>query len=141
MTTTQGGPGTSPAGDPDPCGPRWHRRWGWWPVIPLAILGGLLAFGVSASVFGATWWGPGPVPFLWPLFPFGVFLAVIVAFILARQILWHRHWDGSWGAGSEAPDEILRRRFARGEISTEQFHEMRRTLDRAERTGDPVLDG
>jgi uncharacterized membrane protein len=141
MTTTQGAPGRSPAAGPERCGPRGHLGWGWWPLIPLALWGGLIAVGVIGSAFGATFWGAGPVPFLWPLFPFGVFLSLIVVFVLARQLFWTPHWDSSWGAGAESPEEILRRRFARGEISTEQFQEMEHALDRAKRLGDRVLGG
>ncbi len=53
---------------------------------------------------------------------------------------WLRRWFGGQGPAIGAPEEpaageILRRRYARGEITREQFDEMRAVLD-SNRAGD-----
>ena len=45
--------------------------------------------------------------------------------------------DGRRAAG-ETPEEVLRRRFAAGEITQEEYEQMRRVLGQHSRTGDKV---
>lgn len=75
------------------CGPGWGRGWGFWPVIPLLLLGGFLFLAAVAWSFGGPrWWG-GPAPFFWPIFPLGFLLFFIVIFIAFRLAWWGRGWD------------------------------------------------
>ena len=68
---------------------------------------------------------------IWPVFLL-VFGVLCVAGILWAVQLATRAGSQSVGRGpaGEAPLEILRRRYAGGEITQEQFDDMRRTLDR-----------
>ena len=67
---------------------------------------------------------------IWPV------LLLVLGALLVAGVVWAVQLSsrgGSPSAGTrsagEAPSEILRRRFAGGEITKEQFDEMRRTLD------------
>lgn len=51
---------------------------------------------------------------------------VIVAVVLL--VLWLARRTGTLGPARESPLDILKARFARGEISDEQFEEMKRIL-------------
>ncbi len=96
----------------------------------------VLAIGLLAGLFFAFGhFGPGYY-YGWPFFfPFGFFLFVIGIFFVFRLALWG--WGGGWGyyRGSwryNDPDalEILGQRYARGEISKEQYEQMRSDLQR-----------
>jgi putative membrane protein len=101
------------------------RAWLW---IPLAILGGWVAIVVVLWWFvpGPRAWG-GP----WPWFPFGFFVVVIALVLTVRALGWGRY--GGWGArGGWVPPsarEIARSRYARGEITREQYRALLRDLD------------
>jgi uncharacterized membrane protein len=106
------------------CGP--GGRWVWLPVGVLAaiVIAGLAIFLVTG---GHPWWGP--FPWFWPLFPLGFFLLFVLLFGAVRGLGWG--WGGRWGYGTRGPpsaEEILRRRYASGEISSEQFLRMSREL-------------
>ncbi|HVC29756.1 MAG TPA: SHOCT domain-containing protein [Steroidobacteraceae bacterium] len=75
------------------------------------------------------WW-PG-FGFMW-IFPL-LFLIVVIVFLSRGGP--GRFWRGGWHDNRrdekrESPREILDRRYASGEISKEQYEEMRRTLER-----------
>ncbi len=112
------------------------RRSGLWPwiLIPVVALvavvtiaiAGFLAYGASGR-YPWPWWG------FFPWFPFvGIwfFFGFLFLFGFFR-------WGASpWGGSSESDrgdrDDsrtILRERYARGEITRQQFDEMRRDLD------------
>jgi putative membrane protein len=107
-------------------------------ILVLAVLGGF--FFAPAMGYGGMmgWWGPGGmmegglgawafvrmlVPFL-----FGAGLLVLLVWAVLRLVS-----PGPGDAGREAPEEsaeeILRRRFARGEIDAEEYEERRRLLE------------
>ena len=67
---------------------------------------------------------------IWPVLLL-VLGALVVAGVVWAVQLASRGGSPSTGmmSAGEAPSEILRRRFAGGEITKEQFDEMRRTLD------------
>jgi len=71
------------------------------------------------------WWhGMGFMGVMW-IFPL-LFLIVMVVFLFrGPPWMWHRHGDGSQ---RETPREVLDRRFANGEITKEQYEDMKRTL-------------
>ena len=70
--------------------------------------------------------------FGWWFFPFGFFFFIIFAFFIFRLVFWG--WGG-WGwrrrywYGYGDAHEILRQRYARGEITKEQFDQMKRDLE------------
>ena len=107
-----------------------YRMWRWAPFVLLAgIFAVVIAAGVIARVLSPG--GPGAVwyPFygLWPLFLlFALFWAV-------RWFLWPWGWGGGYSRrGYWHGDEsyyILRARYARGEITKEQYDQMMRDLD------------
>ena len=115
------------------------------------ILGGLFAlviigvFVIPLLFVGGWGWGhigPGPYytgsyyfPFFF--FPFGFLIFLFVAFFVVRTIFWGFGWGrrgwygyghGHWRYSSDAR-EILRRRYASGEITKEQFDQMKKDLD------------
>ena len=74
----------------------------------------------------AYWWGHG-LMWIGPL----LFLLVVIVLLgfLFRGPSWG--WRGNdRGERPESAREILDRRYARGEITKEQYEEMRRTLER-----------
>lgn len=74
------------------------------------------------------WW-PG-FGFMW-IFPL-LFLIVLIVFLSRGGPGWF--WRGRWPDDRreekrESPREILDRRYASGEITKEQYEEMKRTLE------------
>ncbi len=69
------------------------------------------------------WWGPG-FGFMWimPLLFFGVFLFFV------WSMLGRRPGGGNDRPQSESAREILDKRLAKGEISAEEYAEMKRVL-------------
>ena len=77
----------------------------------------------------------GTYPFGWGFFPFGFFWAffwIIAVFWILRWIFWPWRWGYSrryWGDGyGDRAYYILRERYARGEITKDQFDQMMRDL-------------
>ena len=107
-------------------------RFGWW-LLPLALVSSVVIAGLVAVGLGWHWWGApgyGPVPFLWPIFPLSLFLVVFTVFFVFRWAVWGgRGWTGH-GHGDTLPaGEVLRLRYARGELTTEQFRQMSHELE------------
>src|SRR5215468_12492815 len=77
------------------------------------------------------WWGGG-----WYAMIFGpLFMILVLALVIAVAVLLVRWLGGPWhgGAPHQAPPgrtplDILKERFARGEIDKEEFEERRRVL-------------
>ncbi len=67
----------------------------------------------------------------WWFFPFGIFFFLIFIFFIARLVFWPWGWRRRYGYGYHYgdPHEILRQRYARGEITKEQFDQMTRDLE------------
>ncbi|HEV2415144.1 MAG TPA: SHOCT domain-containing protein [Candidatus Dormibacteraeota bacterium] len=74
--------------------------------------------------------GPGVVPGypFWWIFPL-LFGALSLLFI-ALLILKLRYWGGGWAHGETRQDaiDVLKERFARGEIDAEEYEGRRRVL-------------
>ena len=104
----------------------WGRGYGWGMMGPRMTLAPALRSGASASVGG---WGG--VPFMGP-----IFCLALVGLVIGGVVLLARSWPGEptgpggGRAATETPLEILKRRYASGEITKKQFEEMRRTLDK-----------
>lgn len=83
----------------------------------------------------------GYYPNGWGFFPFGFFFAffwIFAIFWFIRWIFWPRRWGYGWGWGyygrrywgyGDRAYYILRERYARGEITKEQFDQMMRDLE------------
>ena len=69
----------------------------------------------------------------WFFFPFGFFSIFFILFLVSRLVFWPwgRGWGLRHGYGYHYGDanEILRQRYARGEITKEQFDQMMRDLE------------
>lgn len=76
------------------------------------------------------WWGGGWFPMI-----FGpLFMILLLALLIAAVVLFVRWLGGPWPGTSHhvppgrTPLDILKERFARGEIDKEEFEERRRVL-------------
>lgn len=85
---------------------------GWWPMMGGGMMGGW------GPGFG--WWGLVMLIF-WVFFIIGIVL--LVAWVV-RQLA-----AGAGGGGRSRALEILQERYARGEITREQYEQMRRDLE------------
>lgn len=100
-----------------------------WTWIPLIVVAGIVSVFVIAYLSGAFPSGSYP-PFyyfpwwiVFPLFFFGLF------FFAFRGWGWGCWWGGSRGYYDYDPAlEAVRERFARGEISKEQYEQMMKDL-------------
>jgi len=76
---------------------------------------------------GAGGWGFGGGMWLWGLLWMGVLLAVVA--LAARAVFdWGR--DGDQSQTDRRPEDVLRDRYARGELDDEEFERRRETLRR-----------
>ncbi len=105
-----------------------------WTVLGVALVA-IIAFFALLALHGypampANYAG---YPFFgwWFFFPFGLIFFFVLIFVAGRLIFWpigwgwrRRYWYGYGDA-----NEILRQRYARGEITKEQFDQMRRDLE------------
>lgn len=97
--------------------------------------------GPGGMMNGGSWWGPGGMMgngwglfgLLWMLVPllFWGGLIALIAWAVVRLASTRRHDDV--GIHGESAEEILRQRFARGEIDAEEYEERRRTLNESRR--------
>jgi len=106
------------------------------------VLGGLVilllvGFFLVPFLFGfpARPYAYYPFPFFF--FPFG-FIFFFVIFFVVRGLFWGWGWRGGYsrgywrGHGYGDATEILRQRYARGEINKDQFDQMMRDLNAQE---------
>ena len=105
-------------------------------VLILLVGTGLIASGGWGRGYGQGYgWGmmgPGMmgVPFMGPIFGLVLiclFIGGVVWFVQSRSGEPPRPESGR--PATETPLEILKRRYASGEVTKKQFDEMRRTLD------------
>ena len=112
-----------------------------WVFVPLLVAAGLIVTFAGVALYlgvpsappttGATypwfWWFPFP----WFFFIIPVFFLI---FFAVRWYFWGGWWWGRGGwyyGGADDPAlETLRQRYARGEITQQQFEEMRKELER-----------
>lgn len=105
------------------------RRYVTWAVLGLIVVSGIAI--VASLVIP---WGAGG--YHRPFFPFwgiGGILVIIAVFWVARWFFWPR---GRWGYGQyryygDSAQDILRQRYAKGEITKEQYEQMMRDLSKS----------
>jgi putative membrane protein len=85
-------------------------------------------------------------PYGFGFFPFGLFFGffwIFAIFWFIRWLFWPRRWGYGWGSGyygrrywgnEDRAYYILRERYARGEITKEQFDQMMRDLEQHNQT-------
>jgi putative membrane protein len=102
-----------------------------WFLIPV-VIAILIVTGIAAAIY---FHGPAAgvaYPFYgwWFPFPFFIFIPIIfIAFFAFRWFCWGG-WGGGWyyGQGYDPALQILKERFARGEITKDQFEQMTKDL-------------
>jgi len=109
-----------------------YGLFGLFAVLLLAVFVGALL--VHAFVPGFAGYRYGFFPFGFFFFPFGFIFFILIASFFFRWVFWPRPWGGYrrgyWGYQWDAA-EILRERYAKGEISKEQFEQMMQDLQRS----------
>jgi len=103
-----------------------------WAVLAVIVIA-IVGFFVLVALKGYP--GPGGMPYYgypgygwWFFFPFGIFFLFIALFFVGRLFFWPMGWGRRRYMYGDA-NEILRRRYARGEITKEQFEQMKRDLE------------
>lgn len=109
-----------------------HGRMIGWGIAGLLLLIGALIL-VTALV--RVLLGPGTGLGAFFFFPFGFFFFFIFLFFIFGWFRWWGWWGyrgypmyGGWGYYHDGAAEILRRRYAQGEITKEQFDRMMQDL-------------
>lgn len=114
-----------------------HRRFIGWGIAALLLLIGIaIVVGVVVRAIVGPAAGFGFFPFFF-FFPFGFFIFFLFVFFLFRVLF--RPWGWSWGWGGypmygryhDDAAEILRRRYASGEITKDQFDQMMRDIEQS----------
>jgi putative membrane protein len=107
-----------------------------WILLPVLVVAGLSLAALAAWLyaFGTVPPSVASVPWSGWWFPLGWFFFVPIFFLIFFAFRWF-FWGGWWwGRGSrhgwdyDPAFEILRERFARGEITKEQYEQTRRDL-------------
>ncbi len=110
-----------------------------WALLPLLIVAGVVATFVGVWLYTgdiAAPANPATAPWLW-WFPFGWFIFIPVLFLIFFAVRWY-FWGGWWWGrrwyygGYDPALETLRQRYARGEITKEQYEQMRKDLGQSE---------
>jgi len=114
----------------------WHGSHSVGRYIALGVIALLVVIGLLFA-FGVAYNGPRPLygyyPFF-PVFPFRFFffglLWVFIIAMVARWLIWPGWWDrGRYWRYRDESYYILRQRYARGEITKEQYDQMMRDLN------------
>ena len=112
-----------------------HRRFiGWGIAAFLFLIGVAIVIGVIIRAIVGPGGGFGFFPYFF--FPFGFFIFVFFLFFLFRGLAWG--WGGwglrgypMYGRYHDGAAEILRRRYASGEITKDQFDQMMRDIQQS----------
>ena len=115
-------------------------NYGWHPgrfilygfIAFLAVISTITSIGFLLRPAGVVYY-----PFGWGFFPFAPFFAffwIIAIFWFVRFLFWpwrwgmgRRYYGQGWGYGDQAYN-IIRERYARGEITKDQYDQMMRDL-------------
>jgi putative membrane protein len=122
-----------------------RRIVGWGIIVGLIVVIGL---SIALSLYYFAPWRPGvggdfDYPFFFPSFPFhfgwlGVILLIFLVFLVARWLFFwpwrEREREGGYYPHQQRPDaaSIVKERYAKGEITREQFEQMMRDLRQQE---------
>lgn len=115
-----------------------HRRFIGWGIAGLLLLIGVaIVIGVVIRAIAGPGAGFGFYPFFF--FPFGFFLFFFFIFFVFRAFFRPWGWGyGGWGGYGpmygrhhDGAAEILRRRYASGEITKDQFDQMMRDIQQS----------
>jgi putative membrane protein len=113
-------------------------RWIFAGVLGLLLVGLVLGVLSFAGHFGGFFYGPGYY-YGWPFFffPFGFFIFIGLLFFVFRWAFWGWGWRrgyyrGYWTQGASSALEILNQRYARGEITREQYEQIKADILREE---------
>jgi len=107
-----------------------------WIFVPALIAIGAIAVLAVASIYFYRSSPPTSGYFPWyGWFPFGWFFFIPVIFLVFFAFRWFLWGGWGWGHGwyyrqySDPAMETLKQRFARGEITKEQFEQMAKDLE------------
>jgi len=102
-----------------------------WLIFPAVLVVAFAAIAIGASFYFRS---APPQVFWWPWAPFGWFFFIplfFAGFFVLRFFFWG-WWGGrGWYYHGDTATQVLRERFARGEITKEQFEQMRKDLAQA----------
>lgn len=111
-------------------------HWFGWVVLALLLVAVVALFGSSLAngYYGPMMYYAGSPYYGWFFWPFGFIIPLIFIFFFVRIVFWgfggwgwrRRYW---YGSGYGDAHEILRQRYARGEITKDQFDQMTRDLE------------
>jgi putative membrane protein len=110
-----------------------------WALLPLLIAAGLVATFVGVWLYTGDIAAPAntaTTPWFW-WFPFGWFIFIPIFFLIFYAVRWY-FWGGWWWGrgwyygGYDPALETLKQRYARGEITKEQYDRMRKDLEQSE---------
>jgi len=65
----------------------------------------------------------------WFFFPFGFIFFIFFVFFIGRLLFWPWGWRRNYWHGHDEAYYILRQRYARGEITKDQYDEMMKGLE------------
>jgi putative membrane protein len=117
-----------------------HRNRTAWIGLGVVLLLALAAFSAMGAGMHAPFLGYGARPFVgfgpwfWGMGLIGLLIRLAIwGFIITLALRFFRRGSGRWNGGvyrsEQSSLEILKRRYAAGEISREQFEDMRRVVD------------
>lgn len=103
-------------------------------VLLLVLLGGagMMGFGMMGPGMMGGYGGYGGMMGGWGYNPIGWILALVFWVLIIGGVVWLVVWLARSAGGTPRSDsaiEILRARYARGEITKEQFDEMKKNLE------------
>lgn len=114
-------------------------HWFGWLIIALLIV---MVVAFVGSLFTGRYYGYGPMmgyggyPYFGWFFPFGFIFPLIFVLIIVRMAFWgfggwggRRRWRYGYAQGYGDAREILRQRYASGDITKDQFDQMMSDLD------------
>lgn len=115
---------------------RSRRGWVRWALGGIFILALLALFLIPLVFFG--WFAfSGAAPALWRpffFFPFGFLIFIFIVFVGLRFLFWGWGWGRwrrgyhGWGYGYPDAMDILNQRYAHGDITKDQYDQMRRDI-------------
>ena len=103
-------------------------------IVAIVVFAPLLMMMFMMPMMGMMWWtggAPGAGTGMSPVWGIGMMLVVLVVVLVIGYVLYRALTRSSVGADDPALEE-LRRTYARGELSQEEFEQRREDLRRRE---------